>query len=261
MERRVERDYSDEVCQPFLLQGDRRNENSHGILLLHGFTGTIAHMRLIAEELRARGFTVMGINLPGHGTNMDDMARCTWQDWLNAAKDAFLQLKKHCDHVSVAGLSMGGCLSLIIGEQMQPTSIATISAPMGTQMPLWLAALVRPVLRTIWWNPREDIHGLVDERYDYGYPGFRSRCGGHLARLIRMARCDLHAVHCPILVVQSRADSVISADSASVILQGVSSERRGVLWLEDVPHVCTISREAGNIAAALAEHFRRAESE
>lgn len=259
MERRPERNFKDSVCQPFLWEGERRSGKSHGVLLIHGFTGTVAHMRLIGEELHARGFTVMGINLPGHATDMDDMARCTWEDWLNAAKDACLQLKERCDHVSVAGLSMGGCLSLIIGEQMQPTAIAPISAPMGTQLPLWLAALARPVFPTIWWRTRKEGSASVDERYDYGYPGFRNGCAPHLSRLINIARRNLHAVTCPILVVQSHADETITADSAEVIMKGVSSQRKGVLWLDDVPHVCTISREAGNIAEALAEHFRQAE--
>lgn len=259
MAQRPERNFSDAVCQPFLLEGERRNGKRHGVLLIHGFTGTAAHMRLIADGLHARGFTVMGINLPGHATDLDDMASCTWEDWLNAAKDAFLHLKERCDFVSVAGLSMGGCLALIIGEQMQPAAIAPISAPMGTRAPLWLATLASPVMKTIWWRSREGDSSPVDDRYDYGYPGFRSSCARHLSRLIRIARRDLHAVTCPILVVQSHADATITADSADVILQGASSGRKGVLWLEDVPHVCTISNEAENIAVALAEHFRWAE--
>lgn len=259
MAHRPECDFADALCQPFLLEGENRNGKTHGVLLLHGFTGTAAHMRLLAEGLHARGFTVMGVNLPGHATDMDDMARATWQDWLEAAKEAFLCLREKCDYVSVAGLSMGGCLSLIIGEQMQPTAIAPISAPMGTKAPLWLAALASPVIKTVWWQARDEKAALVDRRYDIGYPGFRSSCAAHLNRLIKLARQDLHAVTCPTLVVQSHADATITADSAEVILQGISSVRKGVLWLEDVPHVCTISREAANIAAAVAEHFRWAE--
>lgn len=260
MSHRPERDFSAEICQPFLLKGEERCGKTHGVLLLHGFTGTIAHMRPVAEYLNQQGFTVMGVNLPGHAATMDDMAGCTWQDWLEAAKDVFLRLKESCDFVSVAGLSMGGCLALIIGEQMQPAAIAPISAPMGTRVPLWLAVLTRPVLRTIWWKTRDAEDGLVDANYDYGYPGFRSRCAAHLDRLIRMSRRDLHAVTCPVLVVQSHADTTITADSADIILRGVSSKRKGVLWLEDVPHVCTITREAEHIAIALAEHFRHAEN-
>ena len=152
MDKRPERDLSAAVCQPFLLEGEKRNGKTHGVLLMHGFTGTAAHMRLVGEKLHEHGFTVMGVNLPGHATTMDDMARCTWQDWLDAAREAFLILKQRCDYVSVAGLSMGGCLSLILAETMQPTAIAPISAPMGTQLPLWLATLTRPIFPTIWWK-------------------------------------------------------------------------------------------------------------
>lgn len=259
MMHRPEADFADEVCQPFLMEGEYRHGKRHGVLLLHGFTGSAAHMRLIAAGLHRRGFTVMGINLPGHATTMDDMAAHTWQDWLEAAKAAFLRLQQNCDFASVAGLSMGGCLALILGEQMQPTAIAPISAPMGTRAPLWLAALASPVMKTVWWRARSEDAPPLDARYDRGYPGFRSSCAAHLDRLIKLARRDLHAVTCPVLIVQSHGDETITADSADVILQGVSSERKGILWLEDVPHVCTISREAEHIAEALADHFLWAE--
>lgn len=255
MKTRPLRSFADPVCQPFFLPGD-----GHGVLLLHGFTGSAAHMRPLGEGLNALGFTVMGINLPGHATSMEEMGRVGWQEWLGAAKDGFMHLRERCDHVSVAGLSMGGCLTLILAEQMKPTAVATISAPMAVKnRMLPLAGLAAPFVPTIWWQSREDGGQAVDDRYDYGYPGFPTRCGVDLHRLIRMARQDLHAVQCPVLVVQSHADETISADSADVIMKGAGSERKGVLWLEDVPHVCTISKEKDTIIRAAGEHFRQAE--
>ncbi len=261
MPDKIEINFADAACQPFLLEGEARDGKRHGVLLIHGFTGSVSHMRPLGEALHERGFTVMGINLPGHATSMDDMAKCTWQDWLEAAREAFLALKQRCDFVSVAGLSMGGCLTLIIGETMQPTAVAPISAPMGTRAPLWLATALSPVMKTVCFQPKGDAQRMLDERYHYGYPGFRSSCAKHLARLMRMARQDLHALTCPLLVVQSRADETITASSADIILQGASSARKGVLWLENVPHVVTITQEKDRIAAALAEHFRQAEKQ
>lgn len=254
---RPDRDFTDAVCQPFLLQGEARNGKTHGILLLHGFTGTAAHMRPVGEALWRQGFTVMGINLPGHAMTMDDMAQCTWDNWLDAAKDAFLTLQQRCDYASVAGLSMGGCLALLIAEQMQPVATATISAPMGTRVPLWLTRVAGPFMKTVWWRQRDG--NRTDEAFDYGYPGFRTVCGSQLERIIRISRQDLHAVTCPLLVVQSHADETIAENSAEVIMKGVSSDRRGVLWLDDAPHVCTISADHNRIADALGEHFRWAE--
>lgn len=256
MNHRPARDFADEVCQPFSFAGDR-----HGVLLLHGFTGSAAHMRLLGEGLRDRGFTVEGINLPGHAQSMEAMAQTHWQDWLEAAKAAYMSLKARCSHVSIAGLSMGGCIALILAEQMHPAAVAAISAPMAVKSPfLGVAKLAAPFVPTIMWSSREDRPYRPDDRYDYGYPGFYTKCGADLHRLIKMARKDLHAVTCPVLAVQSRDDEVIADDSADVIMAGVSSEIKGTLWLEKVPHVCTISHEHARIAEAAAELFRKAEA-
>ena len=88
MDTRPVKDFSAAECQPFLLEGGR-----HGVVLFHGFTGSAGHMRPLGEALHAQGFTVRGINLPGHASSMEDMARFTWQDWLQAAKNAVLEMK------------------------------------------------------------------------------------------------------------------------------------------------------------------------
>lgn len=255
MKQRPVREFSDPVCQSFRLQGD-----GHGVLLLHGFTGSAAHMRLLGEGLHRHGFTVEAINLPGHVLSMEEMSGTGWQDWLDAAREAFVRLRQECEYASVAGLSMGGCLALLIAETMQPTAVAPISAPMGVLNPLLpFAGLAAPFVPRIMWRSRSDMSGVLDERYDYGYLGFPTRCGSDLNRLIKMARRDLHAVQCPVIAVQSRQDETISRDSADVIVSGVSSEKAGVLWLEGVPHVCTISREHERITGAIARVFREAE--
>ena len=70
MSKRPVVDFSSPVCQPFFLEG-----GSHAVLLIHGFTGSAGHMRPLGEALHAQGFTVQGINLPGHATSMEDMGR------------------------------------------------------------------------------------------------------------------------------------------------------------------------------------------
>ena len=80
-----------------------------------------------------------------------------------------------------------------------------------------------------------------------------------LRRIIHEARNNLCAVTCPVLCVQSSGDQVITPASADESLQGVRSKTKGVLRLENVPHVCTISREGARIAQALGAFFRKAE--
>lgn len=257
MDKRPVRDFSDAAAQPFDFPG-----GEHGVLLIHGFTGSCSHMRLLGEHLRDQGFTVRGINLPGHATSMEDMGRCTWKDWLQAARMEAARLQERCRYVSVAGLSMGGVLTLLLAEQMELTAAVPISAPMAVQNKLMPFARIGSLfVKTSYWSYEPARDELLDQRYDYGYPGFPTRTAADLSKLIHLARRNLYAVTCPVLAVQSRADDTISADSAEVIVNGVSSQRKGVLYLEEVPHVCTISREHAHIAQAAGELLRKAEAD
>ena len=252
MTQRTVRNFSDANAQPFLLEG-----GGHGVLLLHGFTGSVAHMRLIGEELNREGFTVLGIQLPGHGTRMEDMQNSRWQDWLQSAKEGFLTLKEQCDTVSVAGLSMGGVLTLLLAQQMRVSSAVVMSTPMALKN-RWssLARLAFPFQPITYWKGDEQREKLLDQHYDYGYPGFPTVRVGDLLHLIALARRNLFAITCPTLVVQSRADNTIHPKSADIILQGIRSEKKAVLWLDDMPHVVTISREYRRIAKAMGEFLR-----
>ncbi len=236
-------------CKPFDLEG-----GPTGVLLVHGFTGCVSHMRPLGDALNGLGYTVKGINLPGHATTEDDMAKTGWEQWLQAVKEAVVDMKARTDRLAVCGLSMGGVLSLIVAEQMQVDACVTISAPMAVQNKLMgLANVLGRVYPRIAWMNTTEHHRSLDVAYDYGYSGFPTRKAADLNKLIHLARQNLFAVHCPVLSVQSADDETIWAGSADCILEGVNSEVKQKLWLHDVPHVCTISKELPSIAAAMDE--------
>ena len=126
------------VCQPVDFQGD-----GNGILLMHGFTGSPAHMRMLADDLAERGYTVRSICLPGHASTEEDMAKESWQSWLQAAKTAVLEMKKTCKTVTVCGLSMGGVLA---GQQALANQLAYL-LPFAIEQKLQLLQLDAPLQR------------------------------------------------------------------------------------------------------------------
>ncbi len=101
---------------------------SHGVLVLHGFTGNPQSMRPLAEAVAAAGFTVDLPLLPGHGTAVDDMIPTRWEDWSAAAEAAYQALAERCTKVAVTGLSMGGTLSCwLAARHSEITGIAVIN--------------------------------------------------------------------------------------------------------------------------------------
>ena len=246
-----------EVCQPIHYKG-----GSSGVLLIHGFTGTCAHMRKLADELAALGYTVRTINLPGHATTEDDMAKANWQGWLYAVKQAAMEMMDDMDTFTICGLSMGGVLALLAAEQMKVDACVPTSAPMAVKnRALPLAGIFAPLIPRIAWGPPTERHAALDSAYDFGYTGFPTAKGADLNQLIKLARRNLFNITCPVLCVQSEADETIWEGSADTILEGVNSGIRQKLWLKDVPHVCTISRELPSIADAIDKLMTRVHTE
>src|SRR4051794_14847605 len=95
-------------AEPWSAEGSGRL----GALCLHGFTGNPSSMRGLAEAFAAAGLHVELPRLPGHGTAIDDMIATRWDDWAAEADAAYRRLAERTDRIVVAGLSMGGTLSL-----------------------------------------------------------------------------------------------------------------------------------------------------
>src|SRR3954447_20199764 len=55
-----------------------------GALLVHGLTDAPYSMRSIAEDLRGRGYQVVGLRVPGHGRVPAGLTDVRWADWVAA---------------------------------------------------------------------------------------------------------------------------------------------------------------------------------
>ncbi len=254
-ERKEERmaDYLSPLAAPFEFAGD-----GHGVLLIHGYTGSPAHMRPLGERLRDAGFSVTGILLPGHGTDAEDMRKVSWQDWVLAAREAAGEMRKKYAFFSVAGLSMGGLLSLLIASEGTADACVSIASPMRTRQRFrGLAPLLAKVYPTV--RKRGESRG-VDAEYDVGYDCFPTSSVHDLNVIMRLARQGLPLIRCPLLAVQSRRDETVTEDSPEIILREAGSEKKAALWLQDAPHVCTISPEMGKIADGMIRFLRECEA-
>lgn len=100
-------------AEPWSHQADRAD--AAGVLVLHGFTGNPSSMRGLAEAFAAAGFHVEMPRLPGHGTVVEEMIDTTWADWSGEVEAAYRRLAARSPKVVVAGLSMGGALTLRLG--------------------------------------------------------------------------------------------------------------------------------------------------
>lgn len=86
-----------------------------GALLMHGLTDSPYSLRRIGEILYARGFYVLGLRLPGHGTVPGALTQVRWEDWVAASRMGARHVRDRIGTERpfvIAGYSNGGGLAV-----------------------------------------------------------------------------------------------------------------------------------------------------
>jgi carboxylesterase len=243
----------DPLCAPFRLEGN----NGEAVVLIHGFTGSPAHWRLLAPRLAAAGYTVVVPRLPGHGTSMEDLATTGAADWIGAAREAAGSVASH-RRVHLAGLSMGGLIAILLAGPTAAATVTTVNSPLrfrNKQMYLTpLAHRVRPVV--VW--PEQDLPDLDPEArplWACTYQGFPTRTAADLLRISRRARRAARRLRRPSLVIQSKTDETVDPVSGRLLARALGTQCR-LVWLERSLHNALLDHERDVIEQALLERIR-----
>lgn len=247
-------DFLHPLAAPFRIDGDRPDT----VLLVHGWTGSPAHLRDLGTRLNDAGFTVVGPLLAGHGTTLEDMAATGWRDWMRSATEPALEIIDTGDRLHLVGLSMGGIISLLLSVALPATSVTTINAPQK----VWdnksrLARLYRGSRRIEHSEPPLPAPPEM-RQYQQQYDGTPIGTVAELMDVVVAARRNLGNVTCPALVIQSKADETVRPESAEIIYDGLGSAVKGLVWLEHSRHVAVLDEERDTISAAILEHLEAA---
>lgn len=82
------------------------------VYLIHGVTGTPLEMKFLGRRLSRQGWDVYIPTLPGHCSTFREMIRSDEGAWLRQVVAQLAFLRRHYDHLFVAGLSAGALLAL-----------------------------------------------------------------------------------------------------------------------------------------------------
>lgn len=238
-------------AEPFLLPG-----GEHGVILVHGFTGSPSEMRLLGNYLNDRGYTVLAPRLTGHGTTPEAMARTDWSEWYGNVEDAYYLLRGMCQNVDIVGLSMGGILSLKLAAAHPVGRVAALSSPVFiADKRLPMLPLYR-LIRKFAVKRRRTFHD-VDPIYSVCYDKTPLNCLSSLLELIKKVDAILPSVKQPTLIVQSRNDHTVRPKSARYIYERVGSREKQLIWLEESGHIVTLDCERERVFSVVDDFLRR----
>ncbi len=130
-----------EGAEPWSFEGGRA-----GALCIHGFTGNPGSMRPVAEAFADAGLSVELPRLPGHGTTVEDMMTTDWADWSGEVEAAYQRLAARTDAIVVAGLSMGGTLTLWAATQHPDIAGIVCINPLSQPQPAEVIDMVKGMI-------------------------------------------------------------------------------------------------------------------
>jgi carboxylesterase len=222
--------------------GFESQKGDTGILLLHGLSGTPGEVEPLGRYLSDNGISTLGPWLTGHGTSPKELAKTTWQDWAQSAKEAYDVLRSRCSKVFVGGLSMGADQALHLAAHHPVAGVISMAAPVRI-FDFRFNGIA--FFRFLQWRTSNLTGGILDPSAPphITYPYVATQSLYELKKFMDIVREELPSITVPTLVVQGRKDSMVPPPNGDIILQALGSASKHLLYLDRSDHVVTMDYE------------------
>lgn len=223
--------------KPFTFEAGPR-----AVLLLHGFTGNSADVRMLGRFLEKKGYSTHAPHYKGHGVSPEELVHTGPVDWWEDVMEGYEHLKSRgYEEIAVAGLSLGGVFSLKLGYTVPVKGIVPMCAPMNIKSEEIMYQGVVDYAREFKkfeGKPEDQIEKEIEEFKKTPMNTLKA-----LQELIADVRENVDMIYSPTFVVQARHDHMINTDSANIIYDNVESDEKEIKWYEESGHVITLDKE------------------
>lgn len=228
--------------EPFTFEsGDR------AVLLLHGFTGNTADVRMLGRFLEEKGYSSHAPLYKGHGSAPpEELMNSTPEDWWKSVMEGYQLLKnKGYEKIAAAGISLGGVFSLKLATEYPLVGVVPMCAPMGFKNKETLPNMVRAYAKQykeLQGKTEQEINSELSSFQDNSMPAVEG-----LVRLVSDVSSQLHKIKVPACIIQGRHDEVIDMESPQIIYNGIQSANKEIEWYENSGHIITLDDERNRV--------------
>jgi len=247
-------------------------------LLLHGLTDSPYSMRSIGEHLAARGFEVIGLRLPGHGTAPSGLLSFAIEDMQAAVRMSMRDLARRgppdrpiylVGYSNGAALAVDYTLAVLGGEELPKPAGLILLSPAVAISKLAVVGRLKTGLSTVPGFERAAWENVELEPDPYKYQSFSFHAAGETFRLTRRLAQQIErladgqplADFPPVLVFLSTVDSTVKAEAVVSTLLGRLAPGRHELVLFDVNRYSAVQQllveDPGALTRQLQAHAER----
>lgn len=211
------------------------------VLMIHGFKSTPNVYNYSAHCFFEHGYDSYAYLLPGFGTNIEDFENTNFNNWFDYISDKYEELKQNYKHVFIVGISMGGAITLKLGEkycntELEPAGIIPISAPVIynslikdrkiTNFGFYFArfvSLFKSTFKPSICNYNEN--GEDNDNNWIGYKGLFLKPSLSLIHAEKRIRRDLGKITCPLFAIHNVTDKTVPFFNFSIIAKENNSKK------------------------------------
>lgn len=223
--------------KPFTFEGGER-----AVLLLHGFTGNTADVRMLGRFLESKGYTCHAPLFKGHGVPPEQLVHTGPEDWWQDVLAGYQFLKdKGYGKIAVCGLSLGGVFSIKLGYTEPVKAIIPMCAPMYIKSEEVMYEGILQYAKEYKTKEGKSSEQIEAEMEQFKHTPMKTLKA--LQQLITDVRNHVDHIYAPTFVVQARHDHMINTDSANIIYNEVQTDEKKMKWYEESGHVITLDKE------------------
>ncbi|MFC7321985.1 alpha/beta hydrolase [Halobacillus campisalis] len=224
--------------EPFTFEG----EGERAVLLLHGFTGHSADVRMLGRFLQKHGYTSHAPIYRGHGRELEALVDATPEQWWEDVMSSLNHLRElGYKKIAVAGLSLGGVLGLKLAYSEPIKGIVTMCSPMffdnEEQLTQGFTFKARQY-KQLEGKDKETIDKEVDELLEESKDMF-----SQLGDFITSVHDEVDQIYTPAFIIQAEKDEMINKESANYIYENIESDQKDIKWYKNSGHVITMDKE------------------
>ncbi len=221
--------YQHPQFQPFALEQPENSDERPGVMLVHGFTGTPADMRPLAEALFQHGVNCHVPMHPGMEGDIANMNAMTAGIWRQSILERWAEHTGRYRRSVLVGYSMGGAAALQMAVQTQPELLILVApfVRINDRRAIFLP-LVKHMVKEFrllgsldfdddgvrqWFRialPGVDLDDPETRRMVRDESGIASPVIDELRKFGAMGRRDAPGVTAPVVVIQGHHDVVVN---------------------------------------------------
>ncbi|MBA2468350.1 MAG: alpha/beta fold hydrolase [Chloroflexia bacterium] len=221
--------YQQSQFQPFALEHPGADEGRLGAMLMHGFTGSPAEMRPLAQLLSDQGVNCHVPSHPGMAGDIANLATTTARMWREHALEQWSEHTSRYDRTLLIGYSMGGAAAVQMAAHVAPDLLILISPFFRiNDRRAFILPLARHMIREFrllgsldfddphvreWFMaalPDLDLDDPETRRVVREESGIASPVIDELRKFGALGRRDATNVTAPVVVIQGHHDSVVN---------------------------------------------------